>query len=218
MTQIFRTPPFAALDTIIPALHDFIKRAADGDTISPPRHRTAHDRGAMVFTTGGDTAHFGFRAYDTSPGHSHDDQLTACWDQTTGKLTAISVGPRLGQLRTGAIGGVAAAALSPCPRPTVAIIGYGAQAEAQIAALSRAIPTGPVRVWGRDTAKCADFCNRIATHSTVQATPADTAQQAVQAADVVILATSASAPVINADWVAPHAHVTTVGPKFTTRH
>jgi ornithine cyclodeaminase len=40
----------------------------------------------------------------------------------------------------------------------------------------------------------------------------------VRGHDVVIVATSSALPVLEADWIAPGTHVTTVGPKTVRRH
>lgn len=52
----------------------------------------------------------------------------------------------------------------------------------------------------------------------MRAVAVDTAEKAVAGADVLILATNSSVPVIESSWVEPGTHVITMGPKFAGRH
>lgn len=206
------TLPAQPMKHILPALRDFIIAAAQNATHSPARLSQDIGGGDLRFTIGGDERGYGFRVYDTL-GLPQDDQLVAAWDRQDGRLTALAVGTALGALRTGAIGGLASAAMAPHDGPVrVGLIGTGRQATTQITALQALRQIADLRVWSPTARNCARFA---AAHD---ATAMPGARETVENADVVILATSAARPVIDPGWIAPHAHVTTVGPKTRTRH
>jgi ornithine cyclodeaminase/alanine dehydrogenase-like protein (mu-crystallin family) len=62
-----------------------------------------------------------------------------------------------------------------------------------------------VRVWSRDEQKRNHFA------SETRATAVATAEEAVRGAEIVVTATSAKEPVLDAAWVAPGAHVNAIG-------
>jgi ornithine cyclodeaminase len=98
------------------------------------------------------------------------------------------------------------------------VVGCGAQAETQLLAAAEALDLPDVAVFCRDEGRREAFAARLgaATRTTIR--PAPSAEAAVRGRDVVILATSARAPVIEAGWVEPGAHVTTVAPKARAGH
>lgn len=204
--------PDAALDAILPAIRDFLIAHAREETQSPARLCADMGDGALVFTAGGDAHHLGFRVYDTAA-RPQAAQLVAVWSRATGQIVALAPGTRLGPLRTGAIGALAAADLAPHGGPLrVGVIGSGVQADTQIAALSRLRMLADLRIWSTTPA----HAERLAMRRGGQV--AGSARAAVEGADVVILATSASTPVIAPEWISPDTHVTTLGPKFQNRH
>ena len=203
------------------ALRDYLANDHAGRVVAPPRQVVDLSPGAIVFTTGGDAHAVGFRAYETLPvpDGSPRDQVVACWDRETANLLGVALGARLGQLRTGTLGGVALRALrSGCGPLRVGVIGCGAQAETQFWAAAGAIPIADVAVHSRTPDRRAAFAERMGGMIGCEVAAAETAEEAARDRDVVILATTARRPVIDAAWVAPGAHVTTVGPKRKDGH
>jgi ornithine cyclodeaminase/alanine dehydrogenase-like protein (mu-crystallin family) len=107
-----------------------------GQTISPPRHVADFGDGGLVFTVGGNADFAGFRAYETfsNPALEKEDQLVVVWDRASRRLSGLSIGERLGALRTGALGGVAIDRMAPENVRKLAVIGAGVQAETQMIA------------------------------------------------------------------------------------
>jgi ornithine cyclodeaminase len=113
-------------------------------------------------------------------------------------------------LRTGAAGAVAAKHLARKNVGTVAIIGTGGQARRQLEMLSLVRKFSEVRVWGRDATKaraCIDDLGKTAGHVGLS----ESAQQAVEGADVVITVTSSREPLIRAEWLKPGVTIIAVG-------
>ncbi|MER7074204.1 hypothetical protein [Terrabacter sp. NPDC000476] len=111
---------------------------------------------------------------------------------------------------------VAADALALPEAGDVAVIGSGLQAWAQLWALSAVRRLRSVRVFspsGEHRDLFAQRARRELGLAERAVRAVDTPSAAVQGADVVLLATRSTTPVLDADDIAPGAHVSTVGPK-----
>ncbi len=191
-----------------------------GGTISPPRHVAEFGDGGIVFTVGGNAEFAGFRAYETFqiPALEKDDQLTAVWDRRTRRLSGIALGERLGALRTGALGGVAIDRMAPAVVRKLAVIGTGLQSETQLIAAVSVRAFSGIGVHSRSRENAEAFASRMSAALGVPVKAAESVEEAVSDADVVILATTSSTPVIETGWLKPGAHVNTLGPKKKTAH
>lgn len=213
----------ADMKQVIPAIERAMRARADGAFVSPPRHHvTFPGHGDLTFTIGGATtepAYAGFRVYDTfAAGHVSNGQIVALWNLATGRLDAVILGNRLGAIRTGAIGGVAIDTLARSDASSAALIGTGAQAETQIAAMAAVRTLDIVRVFSRSEDSRTAFADRHAERLGLPVVPVASAEEAVTDADIVVLATASTTPVMRASWLKPGAHVTTVGPKSRLGH
>jgi ornithine cyclodeaminase len=194
----------------------FRARAAE-QVYSQPRWEQPFSEGSLVFTVGAVPEGVGFRAYLN--GHfAYNDQLTAVWDRRDGALIGVVVGAQLGNLRTGAIGGVALKYLAPPQTTVLGLVGTGRQAFYQLRTAALVCPhLREVRVYSRTPAHVEGFCADLRTLlGGVSMVPVPSAEAAVRGAQTVISATNSTTPVIYGEWLAPGAHVTTVGPKGHT--
>jgi ornithine cyclodeaminase/alanine dehydrogenase-like protein (mu-crystallin family) len=122
----------------------------------------------------------------------------------------------LTDLRTGAAGGVAARHLAPQRVRTVAVLGTGGQARQQLDALALVRPGfADVRIWGRN-ADHAESCvedvrARLASAGSPAVTRADSIEDAIHDAEVVITCTASREPLVRRAWLKPGAHITAVG-------
>ncbi|MDN5853614.1 MAG: hypothetical protein L0K86_12375, partial [Actinomycetia bacterium] len=192
-------------------VRDAILAEHAGRLVAPPRVHTDVGDGRLVFTTGalvGDW--FGYRSYAT---FGAADQLVAVQDATSGRLRGLAVGADLGPIRVGAIGAVAADALAPSGASTLALIGTGTQAWRQLWAISSVRELSRVRVFSRTPERRKAFAQHARTDLGLPCQVSDSAVGAVADADMVVLATNSSAPVVPTEALAPNAYVTTLGPK-----
>lgn len=205
---------------LVAAVREQIIADAQGEAVAPPRHVVPFREGSLVFTIGGDRRLAGFRAYQTfgRPGHANDTQVIAAWDQLKAEMIGMAIGNRLGALRTGAIGGVAADILAPLEARTLAVIGTGRQAETQVLGLSAVRDFTEIRVCGRRADKAEAFAESIAACLEKPIRAFTDPRAAVEGADVVVLATTSRAPVIEPDWVLPGAYIATLGPSSVGAH
>jgi alanine dehydrogenase len=204
------------VDTVA-VIGDALARHARGRLAAPPRARAAlaPAAGELVVSAGGAAGvGYGFRCYETvvdSP-----EQLTAVWSATTGRLAGVVVGRLLGEYRTGALGAAAVAAVRGGHCGPLAVIGAGRQAWAQLWALRAVVEPDEIRVFAQHGG--AEFARRVTEGLGWHALPTPDARTAVTGADVVVLATNSTVPVIDVDWLDPLAHLSTIGPKTTTGH
>jgi ornithine cyclodeaminase/alanine dehydrogenase-like protein (mu-crystallin family) len=184
-----------------------------GELAAPPRIHADFGDGRLAFTAGRlRGSWFGYRSYDTFPADP-GAQVVVVHDETSGQVRAVAIGNELGPRRTGAIGAVAADALAPPGAGIAAIIGTGTQAYTQLWALAAIRDLREVRAYSRDPVRRSSFADRAQPLVTGPCRPAPDARAAVDGAQIVVLATSSPAPVIDAAWLAPGTYVTTLGPK-----
>jgi ornithine cyclodeaminase len=213
----------ADMGLLVGAIQETLRAKAAGRLIAPPRHHVAFgDQGDLVFTIGGQqgtTAIAGFRVYDTFAGDIGErPQITAVWNSRTGVLEGLVVGERLGPLRTGAIGGAAIDTLAVPDAREVAVIGSGVQAGTQLAAACAVRPIAMARVFSRDAGRRSAFAAAMEARLGIAVRPVASARDAVTDAAIVLCATTSPSPVLSADWLAPGAHVNTIGPKLKDAH
>lgn len=92
----------------------------------------------------------------------------------------------------------------------LALLGSGRQARRHLYALSGLFPLREVRVYSRSKAHVADFLREMAPHVACRLIGAESAEQAVDCADIVICATSSTVPVLDGAMLAKGAHVTSI--------
>ncbi|MGH9106921.1 MAG: ornithine cyclodeaminase family protein [Acidimicrobiales bacterium] len=132
--------------------------------------------------------------------------LVAVFDEATGAPCAVMGGTYITAIRTAMTSAIAARALARPGVTSLAIVGAGAQGEAHLAALSHLLALGEVRVTSRHRERAAELAGRHPLARAVRS-----AEEAVQGADVVCCCSDAREPVICDEWVAPGAHVSSVG-------
>jgi alanine dehydrogenase len=121
----------------------------------------------------------------------------------TGEPLVTMDGRLITEMRTAAVSAVATQHLARTDAATLAILGSGVQAGSHLEALRLVREFRDVRVWSPRHA--ADFADRFGIRA------AETAEQAVRGADVVVVATSSRAPVLRGEWLSPGSHVNAVG-------
>jgi len=127
-------------------------------------------------------------------------------DAETGTLQAVMDGRYITEARTAAASAVALRVLARTGARTLAIIGSGVQAGSHLRAFSLVWKFGEVRCWSPTEANLRRF---VEAHPEVRA--AESAEAAVRGADVVVLVSASTAPVVWSGWVAPGASVIAVG-------
>lgn len=139
--------------------------------------------------------------------------LMQVFEARTGQLRAILFDRGyLTELRTAAAGAVAAKYLAKTSIEKVAVIGSGVQARFQLRALSEVRTFKKVSVWSRRRENVLKYIEEMKTiYPEVNFLPADSAQKAVDEADLIITATPSRSPIVRAEWLKPGVHITAMG-------
>ncbi len=109
------------------------------------------------------------------------------------------------EMRTAAVSAAVTKYLAAPQARVLALLGSGVQARAHLAALLRVRSFSEVRVWSRSAAHAQRFARE---HGVIAA---ESAEEAVREADVVVTATGARQPILRGTWLKPGAHVNAVG-------
>lgn len=137
--------------------------------------------------------------------------LLILWDSATGQLRAVIEAFALGNLRTGAISGVATDLLADPGADALAIVGTGHQALPQVAAVAAVRRLRSVSVYSPDPEHRSAFAARVEAELGLPARTVDSVEDAVDGAAMITLVTRATTPFLSSSMVAPGAHVNAVG-------
>ncbi|MFE0732000.1 ornithine cyclodeaminase family protein [Streptomyces antibioticus] len=139
--------------------------------------------------------------------------VIAVFDAHTGDLRALLEDEHhISDIRTAAAGALAARALARPDSTVLAVLGTGTQAYLQTLAAADVLPLREVRVWGRDPSRVRRVADAVrARRPDVRVIAAATAPQACAGADVLVTATAAREPFVDAGWLTPGMHITAVG-------
>ena len=137
--------------------------------------------------------------------------LMAVFDAATGLPAALLLDNGfLTDIRTGAAGAVAAEVLAPREFATAGVIGSGLQARYQIRCLRQVRPFSRIVAWSPDRTHLDVYVREMQADG-YQAEAAASPEAVCRAADVIITATPAKAPLVRAEWLRPGHHVTALG-------
>lgn len=135
----------------------------------------------------------------------------ALLDPATGQLAALVDGRYITEARTGAVSAVSADLLARAEAESVAVIGSGVQARSHLEALTCVRRVRDVRVWSPNEARRAKFTRDMAARIGANIRAVTSAREAVDRADVIVLATSSPTPVITSGDVVDGTHICAVG-------
>jgi ornithine cyclodeaminase len=197
------------LDALVDALADAFAALSAGRASTPPRtgvevpgHGTVLLMGAHAHNAATVTA----KLVSLFPGHDPAHQAAiVVFDAATGTPVALMDGDAITAARTAAGSRLATRLLARPDAAVLAVVGTGIQGEAHVGALLRERDWAEVRIAGRRPAAARALAERLGI------TAAESIEAAVRGADVVCTATPASEPVLRREWLAPGAHVNSVG-------
>jgi ornithine cyclodeaminase len=147
-------------------------------------------------------------AGSTLPTHQ---AVIVVFDPDNGRPVALLDGTAITALRTGAGSALATRLLAREDAATIAILGTGVQARSHARAVTRARGFEELRVAGREPAKVEALVEELAGELDLRVRAAASWEGACDGADVVCATTHALEPVVRREWLAPGAHVTSVG-------
>ncbi len=188
-----------------------------GEAQNQPRRRLTLPTGSVLHALAGAYGdYFGTKIYATHPRHGAHFLLLLYRAEDAHPL-ALFEANYLGQIRTGAVSGFATDLLARPDARVLAVIGAGFQARSQIEAMLAVRSFREVRVWSRTRESREGFARECTEAFGLRIDAVDAAETAVRGADVIVTATSARDPVLDASWVSPGAHINAVGSNHPRR-
>ena len=134
--------------------------------------------------------------------HTHHAMILLFRPETGEPLVTMD-GRLITEMRTAAVSAVATDALARRNASILAILGSGVQARSHLEALRIVRKFREVRVWSPRNSQ--EFARQF------NITAAASAEEAARGADVIVVATSATTPVLLGEWLSPGTHINAVG-------
>jgi alanine dehydrogenase len=133
-------------------------------------------------------------------------------DEATGFPLALMDGGYLTAMRTGAVSGVATKYMARPDAKVAAIFGTGVQAFTQVLGMHEARPLAKLLAYSIDPIeKRRGFGAQVTAKTGVPVELVEDPAEAMGRADIVALATSAAAPIVDGKWFKPGTHINSIG-------
>jgi len=158
----------------------------------------------------------GLKWVNVHPGNPHRGLLTVMAkivlnDPETGLEFADLDGTHVTDFRTGAAGGLAAKYLSRPGASRLGLIGAGAQARTQVAAILKVRPIKEIVVFDRHLTCSRPFVDQLTATYGIAARAVDQVEAAVTGMDIVVTTTPSDTPVVFRAAVSPGTHINAIG-------
>jgi ornithine cyclodeaminase/alanine dehydrogenase-like protein (mu-crystallin family) len=140
---------------------------------------------------------------------AHQGTVTLFSGQT-GQVRALMNASAITAIRTAAVSAVATRLLARDDASELAIVGSGVQGRSHIEAMRAVHPWAHIRVASRTNENAQALADETGAEA------AESVEEAVRGADVVVTATNSSEPVLRHAWLKPGAHVNAVGSSVKT--
>lgn len=207
-------------DLLIDTMADALKRFSAGEVVQPlrtvvPVGKNHHFFGLMPAYVP-DLPAIGVKLVSVFPGNAAFDLPThsatiLLFSPETGALVSVMDGRCITQARTAAVSAVSAGLLARDDTGVMSLVGSGVQARSHLEALERVFDFTEVRVWSPTPEHQDKFIADMEPATKARLVGVASAYQAVGDADLVVLATSSSEPVVQNEWIKAGAHVISVG-------
>lgn len=210
----------AGLTDVRAAVRGALESLARGAVVQPEVIGMELGAGAEVHVKGGyihGRTHFVVKVVGGYPQRKRDGQSGSAgsvfvFDATTGDLSAIlQDNGLLTELRTAAVGAVAADVLAKRDVDVVGVIGTGSQARYQIPALLEVRRPRSLIVYGRDRERTKLYADEMARLYGLNARIATSIEEVARTADLLVTVTNAREPLVRSEWVGAGTHITAVG-------
>jgi alanine dehydrogenase len=132
-------------------------------------------------------------------------------DPMTGELLSIMDGRFITEARTAAVSAVSVKHVARPDAARLAIVGSGVQARSHLEAIGSVRQLQEIRVWSRSLENRSAFAREMRPRTPAAIKVASSAKDAVDGADLIVLATASREPVVDSRWIADGAHVCAVG-------
>jgi alanine dehydrogenase len=198
----------------VEAVRDGYRQRGEGAPAEPRTKFLPTDPPGMLTTYGAvlpDTGAMGGYMYSAGFGARDAWFVTPLFDADSGRLLAIVDGAHMNPYKTGAAGAVGVDALAREDAASLAVIGSGSQARGQVRAVATVRDLDTVWVYSPTKENREQFAGEMDRELDVSVAAVASAAAAIEDADIVVTATTASEPVFDGDLLEPGTHVTAMG-------
>jgi len=133
------------------------------------------------------------------------------FDGRSGALMCVMDGSLLTGLRTGACGAVSVKALARKNARKITSIGTGNQARMQIRAIREVMKIEEIHAWDHHPETLARYKADIESEFDIPVVVANSKEEAVAQADILITTTRGKGSLVEAGWVKPGTHIVAIG-------
>lgn len=199
------------MKSAIESMRSAFQRLAEGQVDNVPRVR-ARQQGVVLHSMSAADEGLGLVGWKQYTTTAHGALFhVALYDQESGQMRALIDANRLGQIRTGAVTGLAAELLAGREIDRAGLFGTGWQAESQLEAIATSCQLKKVNVYSRDRDRRQEFCQRMTERLQIEVLPVDEPRQAVVEMPLVVTITTSKTPVFSGRWLAEASLVCAAG-------
>ena len=199
------------MPTTIEVVEEAFRQLAAGQAHNVPRQR-AHGKGIVLHSMSAAADYLGlvgWKQYTTTS--SGAKFHVGLYNQSTGNLVALIEADRMGQMRTGAVTGIAARSLANPDAEQVGLFGSGWQAESQLEAVVTTCPIKRAFVYSRNADRRSSFAEKMAEQLGIEVIAVAEPRRAVESLPIVITATTSRVPVFDGAWLSAGTLVCAIG-------
>lgn len=207
------------MEDALAAVEEVFAEQGRGRVFNVPRVRAPVKGGTLRITAAvlSYRGYYGVKVSSTAVFHSNAGRMFCLYREETGELCAVVQVFAMGALRTGAASGIATKYLANPDAAVLGVLGSGRQARTQVDAVCAVRPIREIRVWSPRAASREAFCADVKKTNKIDCLPAESPEQAVRGADVLVTATTATAPVVQGAWLQPGVHLNAIGANYEHR-
>ena len=198
----------------VDAVREGYRQRGEGAAAEPRTKLGSTDPPGMLTTYGAvlpDTGAMGGYMYSAGFGAEDAWFTTPLFDAESGEPLALLDGASMNPFKTGAVGAVGVDALAREDADSVAVVGSGAQARGQLRCTATVRDLETVWVFSPTKEHRESFAGEMNERLDASVAAVASPAAAIEDADVVITATTASEPVFDGDDLEPGTHVTAMG-------
>lgn len=211
---------FLPMNECIEVMAETLKMLGSRNAVNPLRHLMwlPDKRGLLGMMPAflGETGVMGLKAISVFPGNhgteydSHQGTVML-FETENGRLLAMVDAGKITEIRTAAVSGVATKLLAREDAKDLVILGSGVQARSHLAAMRAVREINTVRIWSPHIDHAKAFAQRESQRHELPIKAVETAEKAVEGADIICTVTSATEPILQGSWIAPGTHINAVG-------
>jgi len=194
------------------AMEGAFREQAEGKVIQPHRLNLKAGKGWLRVGPAvlEDSGYMGFKAMNLAPGHGVRYQVHL-YRIADGELLAIMDALHLTTLRTGATSAVATRRLASAEPTTIAVIGSGIEARAQLEAMHALGLARSARGYSPTQANREKFAADYSRSLGIEVVAVGNAREAVRGCGLVVAAVKSTETALLGEWLEPGTHVNSVG-------